>query len=860
MYGSSMSFHEQVTTKYHLFNSLFLSLPFKGIYRTGTLLPLFAQAASEGLSKQWAPEKIVHDFFDEYLEDAQKSEQQDLLFKFIQYVERQVVLFDAVEDAAFVQTHDMQGKGSLKHFVNRLDTPEIKDKAVQRLKDFRIRLVLTAHPTQFYPAKVLGILTDLEQAIGENDFSRINLLLMQLGKTAFVNREKPTPFDEAVSLTWYLENIFYHALPDIVQRLLTALDQDPVEFCNENLLSLGFWPGGDRDGNPFVTAEMTLRVAHLIRASILRALNRDIRSLKQRLTFRQVEDMVDAMATKINNTLYYPQQATYSHPQELLTDLYAARHILIHEHEGLFLNLLDAFILKVKVFGFHFASLDIRQDSRIHTQVWQDILTRMDESLDISEWDHSQTTRENEHINYLLKLIHLPSSENYTEPLTLESIRTLQTVMTIQSQSGETGCHRYIISNCGSALDVIKVLVLAKLSGCTNNSGSVTLDIVPLFETIDDLALAGQIMEKLYNIPAYQEHLKSRGNRQTIMVGFSDGTKDGGYIRANWSIYRAKESLSRISRAYGMQVIFFDGRGGPPGRGGGNNASFYASLGPEIENNEIQITVQGQTITSNYGTIPATIYNVERLISAGMENHLFQTHNRELGEPEKRLIDALAESAYLSYLDLRNHPQFLNYLEHITPLKWFGDINIGSRPVKRKTDTRLRLEDLRAIPFVGAWSLMKQNIPGFYGFGKALDVMDASRRGEDLKGLYRKSLFFRTLVENAMMAIIKSNFDSTSYLLSDHTYGRFWHLLQKEYKLTAEKLLTLSGLQELMGESMISKMSIDLREKIVEPLIIIQQYALQQLRQSPDGPDAPLYRKLVLRAMFGIINAARNAA
>ena len=855
-----MSFYEQVTTKYHLFNSLFLSLPFQGIYRTGTLLPLFAQATSEGVVNGWSPDKIIHDFFDEYLEEASPVERHDMLFKFIQYVERQVVLFDAVEDAAFVQTHDMQGKGSLKHFINRLENVDLKNKAVQKLKDFRIRLVLTAHPTQFYPAKVLGILTELEKAIRQNDFGRINLLLMQLGKTAFVNRKKPTPFDEAISLTWYLENIFYHALPDIVNRILTGLEQDPVQFSNENILSLGFWPGGDRDGNPFVTAEMTLQVAQLIRSSILRCLNRDIRSLKERLTFSEVEDLVQTMTTKINNTLYYPNQETYKNAQELLHDLLRTRDILIHEHDGLFLNLLDDFILKVKLFGFHFSSLDIRQDSRIHTQIWKQIMQTLDPAADLESWDHNQKKLEDQHLKQLLQLKLNLNEHTFKDPLTIETIQTIQAISSIQSQSGESGCHRYIISNCRSALDVVKILVLARSSQCINEEGDVTLDIVPLFETIEDLAFSGQIMEKLYNIPDYRKHLAQRGHRQTIMVGFSDGTKDGGYIRANWSIYRAKEALSRISRAYGIQVIFFDGRGGPPGRGGGNNSSFYASLGPEIENNEIDITVQGQTITSNYGTIPATIYNIERLISAGMENYLFQTHNRELGEPDKRLMDALAESAYLSYLDLRNHPLFLPYLENLTPLKWFGDTNIGSRPVKRKADEQLRLDDLRAIPFVGAWSLMKQNIPGFFGFGKAIEIMEASRHGKELKELYQQSLYFRTLVENAMMAIIKSNFDSTSYLLQDEKFGRFWNLLHKEFKLTGQKLLEVSGLKEMMGESMISKLSIDLREKIVEPLIIIQQYALLKLRQTPDGPEAEIFKKLVLRAMFGIINAARNAA
>ncbi|MDX1911011.1 MAG: phosphoenolpyruvate carboxylase, partial [Saprospiraceae bacterium] len=435
-------------------------------------------------------------------------------------------------------------------------------------------------------------------------------------------------------------------------------------------------------------------------------------------------------------------------------------------------------------------------------------------------------------------------------------IRSFIAIRKIQQQNGEIGCHRYIISNCQSALNVAEVLALARLCWQTPPA----LDIVPLFETIDDLANCGAVMQQLYANTHYAAHLASRNNEQHIMLGFSDGTKDGGYLRANWSIYQAKEALTRVSRQYGVSVIFFDGRGGPPGRGGGNNASYYAAHGRDIENKAIQVTIQGQTVSSTYGTLPAARFNIERLLSAGLENHLDRRHGQDLSREDRMLLEALAEEAHLAYLKLKNHPDFVPYLEKMTPLRWYGDSNIASRPTKRSTGEGLKFEDLRAIPFVGAWAHMKQNIPGYYGLGSALETFLRNRASE-IKRLYQHSLFFRTLLENSMQSLAKSNFDVTRYMAQDAHFSAFWRLLYDEYLRTEAVLKTVSGETKLLAENESSRQSIRLRENIVLPLIAIQQFALQKLHaETMDDALRERYRNLVLRAMFGIINAARNAA
>lgn len=850
-------FNETVSTRYHMYNSLFLNLPYTGIYRTGTLLPLLQQSCETGFEKGKDPKAIIKKFFTDYAPQATREEQFGLLFSFIQYIERQVVLFDSIEDAAFEDINEIEGKGTVSALLLRAVSEGTMEELKEKLEDFSVRVVLTAHPTQFYPGSVLVIINDLEQAIREGHVEHINLLLRQLGKTAFINKEKPTPFDEAVSLSWFLENVFYSVIPAIIQKLIAGMQIKLEDWKNYDLIKIGFWPGGDRDGNPFVTHEITVKVAHRLQETLLRCYHRDLRFLKRRLTFKGVDHIIARAEQKVYPIAYGGGYGEiYHNPDELLNDLFEAREVLITRHNKLFLDLLDDFILKVKIFGFYFASMDIRQDSRKHAYAWEACIEKLKaKNKKLAKFDELP---EKEKIDTLLSLSFKPASMKFDDPFVSELIESIDVIGQIQAQNGVEGCHRYVISNCQSALDVIRVYQLAKL--VIGKDDELNLDIVPLFETIEDLKCASDVMKALYTIPTYREHLKRRGGKQTIMLGFSDGTKDGGYLRANWSIYRAKENLTRITREEGFTAVFFDGRGGPPARGGGNTHDFYASLGDTIEDKEVQITIQGQTISSNFGKPVSSSYNLEQLLSAGLENDVFRGM-KSLSDKEKSLLDSLAEEGHKAYLDLKQHPKFVPYLEKITPLAFFGDTNIGSRPVKRSQGS-LKFEDLRAIPFVGSWAQMKQNIPGFYGVGTALRELKKQGKLRELKALFKESLFFRTLLSNSMMSLTKSYYPATAYLSKDKEFGEFWKKMYAEYKLSTSMILEVSGLSELMENTPVNRDSVKLRERIVLPLITIQQYALQHLREMvpADKQHEQQYRKLVVRCMFGIINAARNSA
>ncbi|KRD57647.1 phosphoenolpyruvate carboxylase [Flavobacterium sp. Root935] len=852
-------FNQDVLSKYHIYNSVFITLPFDSIDNTGVLLPLFTETCETGFKKQETPKEIFDFFSSKFLNNASETEKIDLMFRFIQYIERQIVLFDAIEDAAFPEVNNMEGRGSLRDIKEKSDAKEKDDELIEFLESFNVRTVLTAHPTQFYPGPVLGIINDLTEAIRQNDLLQIKQLLAQLGKTPFIQNEKPNPYDEAVSLIWYLENVFYATAGEIVHYLQKNIKEG--EPIHNQLIKLGFWPGGDRDGNPFVTTEITLKVADRLRTSILKCYYVEMRNLKRKLTFSGVDTLVAELEHKLYRSVFYSKGEIFITLEELLTQLNTIRTIIIEKHQSLYLDELEAFLVKINLFGFHFATLDIRQNSKIHNAVFKDVVNYyLNSGSTIFPNNYFELTEEQK-IDVLSKIKGNLNPSDFEDEITRSTLESVQAIKTIQANNGEEGANRYIISNNESALNVMETFAMIRL----NNWENPTVDIIPLFESVDDLQNAHSIMEQLYTNAEYSKHLKSRGNKQTIMLGFSDGTKDGGYLMANWSIYQAKIALTEISRKYGIKVIFFDGRGGPPARGGGKTHKFYASLGPKIENNEIQITVQGQTISSNFGTLDSCRYNIENLLSAGVTNQVFSKGKNELTAEETEILTQLANLGYDKYLSFKNHPKFIPYLEKMSTLKYYSKTNIGSRPSKRSKSESLDFADLRAIPFVGSWSQLKQNVPGFFGVGSALKHFEESGQWDKVSDLYHNSLFFKTLLENSMMSLAKSFLPLTAYMRKDPEFGEFWQIIYDEFSETKRLLLKIADHKTLMENYPDGIASIQIRERIVLPLLTIQQYALLRINElnkeeSPNEELIKVYEKVVTRSLFGNTNASRNSA
>ncbi len=839
-------FKKSVNNKFNIYNSLFLSLPYRNIENVGMLIPLLLQQCESGLQSGLNPREILDAFFQNYVNIASEKERIDFMFRIIQYVERQVVLYDSVEDAAFPKLQEHSGSMTIRDYFQLADKNRQWEKVSQKLSTFSARIVLTAHPTQFYTPAILDIIEELRTLILEDKIDEIDVTLQQLGLTSLINSKKPTPLDEAKNIIHILRYVYYDAVGDLYAYIKGSLKAGV--FDNHKIIKLGFWPGGDRDGNPYVTADITKDVADELRITLMKCYYNDLKGLQRKLSFKGLQQPLLDLRAKLYEAMFNRDKViSYT---DIMGNLYTIRTLLIDKYHSLYLKDLDHFIDKVKLFKTHFASLDIRQDHSMHKRTVEAILLKNGIlKKELEELDAKELTTLLIHSEIKVK------AEDFEDEIVRDTIRNISQLKAIQERNGEEGCNRYIISNSEDIFAVLFVFGLFRWCGWKANE--ISFDIIPLFETMKGMEQSEQTMQALFELKEYRDHLDQRSKDQTIMLGFSDGTKDGGPVKANWSILKTKEALSRVCRKNGIRVMFFDGRGGPPARGGGKTHRFYAAQTKDIANNEIQLTIQGQTITSTYGTKEQFMHNSEQLLTAGLSNNLFGKEN--VISPEFReLLEELSELSFDKYDELKKHKMFIPYLENRSTLKYYQRANIGSRPGKRGNKKKLELTDLRAISFVGSWSQLKQNVPGYYGIGTALKKLKDQGRFQDLRRLYEEVPFFKALMLNSMMSLTKCYFELTSYMKDDKAYGEFWKMLLREYKLSKEMLLELSESKILMENEAVSRESIKIRESIVLPLLVIQQYALQKIDEKTDFDE--LYEKIVTRSLYGNINASRNSA
>ena len=839
-------FKKSVQNKFNVYNSLFLNLPYENIENVGMLIPLLLNQSEKGLSDGLNPKEILENFFENFVEINSEKEQIDFMFRIIQYVERQVVLYDSVEDAAFPKLQKHSSSLSLKDYFQLVEKNNSWDTIWDKLSNFSARIVLTAHPTQFYTPAVLDIITNLRTLILEDKIDEIDVGLQQLGLTSLINAKKPTPLDEAKNIIYTLRHVYYDAIGEMYAYIKGSVGSK--QFENHDIVKLGFWPGGDRDGNPFVTADITRDVMNELRLTLMKCYYNELKGLVHKLTFKDVQEPLQKLRSNLYTAMFDSSKDIGY--EDLIVPLEEIRLILIEKYQSLYLKDLELLIDKVKIFKVHFATIDIRQDHSMHTKVIVEVLKKNGLiKADLSELSEEKLIDILLHED--LKLV----ADDYEEDIVKDTVKNILQLQTIQDKNGEEGCNRYIISNSEDVFSILFVYALFRWCGWAGKD--ITFDIVPLFETMNGMDNAKATMQFLFDLPEYKAHIKNRNDKQTIMLGFSDGTKDGGYLKANWSILKTKEELSEVCEEHDIAAIFFDGRGGPPARGGGKTHRFYAAQTNKVANNEIQLTIQGQTITSTYGTKEQFIYNSEQLLTAGLSNTILDKEI-VISDSDRELIEELSEMSFKKYDDLKHHDKFMPYLENMSTLKYYTKANIGSRPGKRGNKAKLELSDLRAISFVGSWSQLKQNVPGYYGIGTALKNLEDSGRFAEVQKLYNEVPFFQALMMNSMMSLSKCYFELTSYMKENKEYGAFWEILLAEYQLSKAMLLKLSGMEILMQKEAISRESIKIRENIVLPLLVIQQYALQRIGEGTAYKE--LYEKIVTRSLYGNINASRNSA
>ncbi|MEJ2055580.1 MAG: phosphoenolpyruvate carboxylase, partial [Calditrichaceae bacterium] len=446
-------FEKTVKNKFDVYNSLFLNLPFQGISNIGVLLPLMQRFCKEGLEAGNDPVEILDSFFNTHANLKSEDEKIDFMFKVIQYIERQIVLYDSVEDAAFSYLRQFDDDLSLTDYFHLSEGKQNTDGIEEKLSTFSARIVLTAHPTQFYTHSILDIIDRLRKYISENNINEIDIALQQLGLTSLINSKKPTPLDEAKNIIYYLRNVYYDAIGKLYSNIKRNIFNS--QYDNPNIIQIGFWPGGDRDGNPYVTSDTTMNVADELRMTLMKCYYNDIKNLERKLTFRKVEDIIAGLRSRLYITMFDPSELiSYD---ELIEPLHKIRKLLQHDYNGLYLEELNDIIDKVRIFKTHFAVLDIRQNHKIHKEIVEKILkneNRIQKSLDELDQD--------ELVSILVKEKFDISADQFEDNVQNDTVRVINLLKTIQKKNGEEGCNRYVISHSEDIYAVLFVYGLLR--------------------------------------------------------------------------------------------------------------------------------------------------------------------------------------------------------------------------------------------------------------------------------------------------------------------------------------------------------------------------------------------------------------
>ncbi|SEM49307.1 Phosphoenolpyruvate carboxylase, type 1 [Paenibacillus sp. cl141a] len=810
--------------------------------------------------------------------------------------------------------------GSIESAVQDLKERNITFEEVQEiLESLSLELVMTAHPTEAMRRAILDIhkriaddvmqLDNPTLTFREREQLREKLLneVITLWQTDELRDRKPTVLDEVRNGMYYFHETLFHILPEVYQELERCLTKyyPGHHWHVPTYLRFGSWIGGDRDGNPSVTADVTWRTLEMQRKLAIREYQRILREFMKYLSFSSsIVNVSDELLQSIekdreNVTLkkmeiWHNEKEPYrvklvymlakmSHildenmtggeryqtPEEFIEDLNIIdRSLRFHFADYVADTYIQKLIRQAELFGFHTATLDIRQHSQEHENAMAEILRKMNVTQDYAQLS------EDEKIELLNNLLNDPRPlttpyQEYSDS-TEECLEVYRTVFRAQQEFGVKCISSYLISMAEGASDILEVMVFAKEVGLfrKDNDGSViaTLQAAPLFETIDDLHAAPEIMRKLFSLPIYREAVSAMNELQEIMLGYSDSNKDGGAITANWELQVALKEITAVANDYGIKVKYFHGRGGSLGRGGMPlNRSILAQPASTIAGG-IKITEQGEVISSRYSLKGIAYRSLDQATSALITASLNARYpEKESTEKEWEVISSsISAVSQKKYQDLIfRDPDFLTFFKESTPLPEVGELNIGSRPSKRKNSDRF--EDLRAIPWVFAWTQSRYLLPAWYAAGTGLQSFYQGKE-ENMKVLqkmYTSYPFFTSLIDTLQMALAKADLIiAKEYSLmtkDDQARERIFGLIQEEFKLTKELVLKITGQQDILDNQPVLQESIRLRNPYVDPLSYLQVQLLNELRelreQEQDNPD--LLREVLL-TINGIAAGLRN--
>lgn len=816
--------------------------------------------------------------------------------------------------------------GSLQHTFERLKKLRVpEDDIAALLSKLVIVPVFTAHPTEAARRTILEkhsriwhtlekydreILTKDERAELEQIIKRHITSLWQSEETRSYNI---SVLDEVYNGLYYFRTVLYSAVPKFYRELERAarfVYQDwhtPIP----SFLTFGTWIGGDRDGNPFVTADSTWKALQRQCTMILEMYLRSVDELyveqsesskivgvsdELKESIRRDEAILEKPAQVRNHDEAYRVKAAfiyrklsyrlayvegngasshlmYQSPQELLDDLKIIDRSLRANKGALQAEgLLKDLIRNVETFGFHLASLDIRQHRDVHRQTVNEICAQSGvHCIDFSQEQRSQ---------WLTQEILKPNIPSFDEtklsPMGVETVATFRKIKRAQTEIADRSIHSYVISMTEYASDVLDVLYLMK---CTGVFGAV--DIVPLFETQKDLDASSAVMEQLYANEAYRSHLAKRGSKQEIMIGYSDSAKDGGILSSHWSLYKTQRGLAKTSQHAGVDWMFFHGRGGSVGRGGGPEFDAILSQPSYALNGKIKITEQGEVISLKYGHPDIAQRTLELTTSAMLIANIPQAwYNPFLAKHQKEWFEAMEEISRFSYEAYRaivyDDEKFPKYFFQATPIKEISKMQIGSRPAKRIESERI--EDLRAIPWTFGWMQSRHVLPGWLGVGAGLAkfLYEKSPIGTQrlnaqrlklVRQMYQHWQSFRSLIDNVQMIAAKGDFGiAQEYAsLADNGEGktahsvRIFHELKRQYEETKSVILLITSQKEILDNNETLQRSIQLRNPYVDPMSYIQVELLRRLRNnSLSDAERNVLEETIFLSINGIAAGLRN--
>ncbi|MHA0858097.1 phosphoenolpyruvate carboxylase [Paenibacillus sp. CMAA1364] len=814
--------------------------------------------------------------------------------------------------------------GSIESAVQELKKLDYSYEEVKEvIEGLSLELVMTAHPTEAMRRAILDIHKRISEDVmlldnptltfREREQLREKLLneVITLWQTDELRDRKPTVIDEVRNGMYYFHETLFHVLPDVYQELERCLSKYyPGQLWHvPTYLKFGSWIGGDRDGNPSVKSNITWKTLTMQRKLAIREYERIMTELMRNLSFSttivSVSDELEEsirldqstislskkavwhnqyepyriklvyMMKKINNIIdenSEDKDECYATPADFIEDLNVIDRSLRHHYADYIADThIKKLIRQVELFGFHTASLDIRQHSQEHENAMSEVLANMNIVSNYAELS------EEEKITLLNNILNDPrpiTSDYHTySENTKECLDVYRVVYKAQQEFGKDCISKYLISMAEGASDILEVMVFAKEVGLfrrnEDQSITCTLQAVPLFETIDDLFAAPEIMKQMFTLPIYREAVSAMGDLQEIMLGYSDSNKDGGAVTANWELRVAMKKITATADDFNVKLKFFHGRGGALGRGGMSlNRSILAQPASTVGGG-IKITEQGEVISSRYSLQGIAYRSLEQatsaLITVAIHARCPQADLIEQQEDEWDLIaKGISEVSLKKYQDLIfRDPDFLTFFKESTPLSEVGELNIGSRPAKRKNSDRF--EDLRAIPWVFAWTQSRYLLPAWYAAGTGLQsyYQNKEENLQVLQEMYSKFPFFTSLIDTLQMAMSKADLliaKEYADMTKEVSYReRIFGLIEEEYKLTTDLILKITGQKELLDNVPVIQESIRLRNPYVDPLSYLQVQLISELRQCRENDeDNPELLREVLLTINGIAAGLRN--